>query len=226
MLMGGTLVLATALLNGITIIQELPPNTPHIEYFQIELDTHDCIIAEGAWSETFADGPGLRGQYDNAAEYDALYPNEPPPESLNLCAPRPESGPPLEAALRPVVARAASLASPGPLEGYVERASAWKIEGWAFDYANPDLPVCLEIFAGDEMLGTVLAHNHRPDLRQAGKGRGACAFRFALPKRLPDALPPLRIRRAGDGAELPLSAEILGRIAPPAGPPAGLRLVA
>jgi len=33
-------------------------------------------------------------------EFEALYPNDPLPEDLTLCAPRPESGPRLQAALR------------------------------------------------------------------------------------------------------------------------------
>jgi hypothetical protein len=98
MLLNGVLVLASRLVNGITITQTSP--TEDVAYFQMDLGTHDCILAEGAWSETYADAPGQRAQFHNAAEFDALYPNDPPPEDLTLCAPRPESGPRLEAALR------------------------------------------------------------------------------------------------------------------------------
>jgi hypothetical protein len=66
MLVDGQLVLGRSLVNGVTITQQESPADIH--YFQIELGTHDCVIAEGAWSETYADGPGLRDQFHNAAE--------------------------------------------------------------------------------------------------------------------------------------------------------------
>jgi hypothetical protein len=218
-------VLASALVNGVTITQEPPEDTDMIDYFQIELTGHDCVIAEGAWSETFADGPGLRAQFHNAEEYYALYPDEPPPEALKLCAPRPEGGPKLEAALQPVLALAAQACPPGPLEGYVERAAAWKIEGWALNVDHPDLPVLLEVCLRNRVIGQVVARNHRPDLQEAGKGNGCCAFSVALPERLrPEILPTLRIRRAADGAELGLSSEIQAAMPQSAQPP--LRAVA
>jgi autotransporter-associated beta strand protein len=226
MLLDDTLVLATALLNGITVTQEMPEPTPQIEFHQIELESHDCVIAEGAWSETFADGPGLRDEFHNAAEFFILYPDEPPPVALNLCAPRPESGAKLEAALRPVMARAAESVTPGRLEGYVERASAWKVEGWALDADHPSLPVLLEIRIQNRVIGTALARNHRADLAAAGKGAGCCAFTFSPPERLrPELLQTLRIRRAADGADLPLSSEILAML-PATTPPPRLRAVA
>ena len=111
-----------------------------IEYFQIELATHDCVIAEGSWSEAYADGPGLRAQFHNANEYFALYPDEPPPAELNLCAPRPERGAKLDAALRPIVARATAGVPVGRLEGWIDSVSEWRIEGWALDHDHPELP--------------------------------------------------------------------------------------
>ncbi len=105
MLLGEILVLAKNLVNGITITQSQP--TSEVAYFQLDLGTHDCVLAEGAWSETYADAPGLRAQFHNAAEFQALYPEIPPPEDLKLCAPRPEHGPRLEAALRPIAEIAA-----------------------------------------------------------------------------------------------------------------------
>jgi len=160
------------------------------------------VIAEGAWSETYADAPGMRAQFHNAAEYEALYPDEPPVEALRLCAERPERGPALAAALLPVAARAA--VTPGPLEGWIDTASEWNIAGWARDLAHPELPVRLEILLGGTVIGTVLACDGREDLRAAGKGRGRCAFSFTPPFRLgAEALARLVIRRAADGAELP-----------------------
>jgi hypothetical protein len=45
-----------------------------IEYFHIELESHDVIVAEGALSETFIDDDS-RGIFHNAHEYRALYPD-------------------------------------------------------------------------------------------------------------------------------------------------------
>ena len=113
MLVDGQLVLATFLVNGVTVTQDWSP--ANIDYFQIELETHDCVIAEGTWSETYADAPGLREQFHNAAEFAALYPDHAPPDELSLCAPRPERGPKLDAVLRPVVARAAATLTTRPV---------------------------------------------------------------------------------------------------------------
>jgi hypothetical protein len=121
---------------------------------------------------------------------------------LALCAQRPEHGPKLAAALLPVVARAWAGRACGRLEGWLDRASAWRLEGWAFDPAHPALPVLLDIWLGERLLGSALAHAARNDLAAAGKGRSA--FMFASPVRLkPEDQLLLSIRRAGDGAELP-----------------------
>jgi len=201
MLLGGSLVLARCLVNGITITQGPAPR--QIDYFSVELEDHDCVAAQGAWSETYADAPGQRAQFHNAAEYFALYPDAPPPDELRLCVPRPESGPKLDAALRPVVARAAGNAAPGPLEGYIEIVTEWRVEGWVRDVENPELPILLEIVLDGKVIGTVLACDFRGDLKAATKGNGRCAFRFKPPARLPaELLPCLHIRRAADGAAI------------------------
>jgi autotransporter passenger strand-loop-strand repeat protein len=223
MLIGNTLVLASSLVNGVTITQDLAPET--IDYFQIELAMHDCVVAEGAWSETFADGPGLRAQFHNHAEFYALYPRHRPPETVSLCAPRPEQGEKLAAALAPIAARAAAGLPVGKLRGVFEKIEMdWKISGWAMDESYPDLPVLLEVVAEDQVIGTVLACDYRRDLQAAGLGRGHCAFTYNAPERLrPEQLASLQIRRAADGAPLWSMAA-----AAPAGeaPRQGLRLVA
>jgi hypothetical protein len=195
MLLGDTLVLAVSLVNGVTITQTRPETC--VRYVQIELAAHDCVIAEGVWSETYADAPGLRAQFHNAAEFYTLYPEEPPPDALRLCTPRPQGGARLARALMPVVARAA--VTPGPFEGWLECAADWRIGGWARDLAHPDLPVLLEILVGEQVIGTALACAPRADLAAAGKGR--CAFSFTPPWRLRGEA--LTVRRAADGAALP-----------------------
>jgi len=203
LLLGDVLVLADRLINGVSVTQAQPAHGA-VEYFQIELAAHDCVIAQGAFAETYADAPGMRAQFHNAAEYAALYPEAPPADALVLCAPRPAGGARLAAALAPVVARAAAGVTPGGLEGFVDQISAWQVDGWAIDQAQPDLPVLLEVLTASEVLGTVLASGFRADLAQAGKGSGRCAFSFTPPARLPQDV-EITVRRASDGAVLAAS---------------------
>ena len=105
-LVGDVLVLARLLVNGVTVVQD--PSEGRVSYFHIELDAHDCVIAEGAWAETFANAQTARARFTNAAEFDLLYPDAgPAPDAFVLCAPRPEGGPLLRAALCKVAALAA-----------------------------------------------------------------------------------------------------------------------
>jgi Hint domain len=175
-LLGGVLVLAHTLVNGITITQPVP--TGVVAYFNIEFGTHDCVLAEGIWAESYADAPGQRAQFHNAAEFAALYPDDEPAEQLVLCAERPEYGAALAAALRPVAARTATGLETGEITGYIDIITPNEIAGWAIDHAHPQLPLVLEIRLGDRVLASVLACDYRGDLAEAGMGRGRCAFSF------------------------------------------------
>lgn len=210
MLLGEVLLLARQLVNGITITQNEFPEI--LDYFQFELDTHDCLLAEGSWSESFADGPGLRAQFHNATEYLAAHPDYMEPQ-LTLCAARPESGPAFERALLPLLARAAEGKVPGPLNGWIDDIGSKTLTGWAIDTHHPELPVQLQIWAGAEQLGSVLACTYRQDLEAAGKGYGNCAFTFALPADLPAAArAALRIRRQSDAAEIVMTDDCHARL--------------
>ena len=109
MLLANSLILASSLINGITIRQTQP--AAQIDYFQLEFSHHDCVRAEGAWSESFADGPGLRAQFQNAADFWARYPEYQTPAKLALCAPpaptRPGPGGGFGRACHPCVCRSA-----------------------------------------------------------------------------------------------------------------------
>ncbi len=201
MLMNGQLVLAQSLVNGITIRQER--RGEQIHYFQLEFLSHDCVCAEGAWSESFADGPGLRAQFYNQAEFFGRYPDHVTPAALRLCAPRPVAGAELEVLLLPIVARAMRCVAPGRLEGSLDVRSNIKVIGWAMDAENPLLPVLLDIKLGEERIASVLACDPRDDLRMAAKGRGRCAFAFVPSPPFTGAeMAALRICRAVDGAEI------------------------
>jgi len=95
MFLDGMLVPAGCLVNGTTILRDRGPE--RLEYYHVELETHDVILAEGAPSETFVDDDS-RGLFHNAAEFTALYPQQASPAWF--CAPRVEHGPELEALRR------------------------------------------------------------------------------------------------------------------------------
>jgi hypothetical protein len=202
LLVGDVLVLAEYLVNGLTVTQDFAP--PRIDYFNIELITHDCVIAEGVFAETYADAEGLRARFHNAAEYAVLYPDDAPPEDAALCAPRAVRGAKLAAAIGPVAARAGAGLRPGPMRGYLDAiALPFKIAGWAQDETYPVLPVLLDILLDDQVLGRVLACDYRGDLAEAGIGHGRAAFTFTAPFRLqPEQAERLHVRRAADGAAL------------------------
>lgn len=191
-LIGGTLLLARFLVNGVTITQTQP--VADVEYYLIEFNCHDCLLAEGAWAESFADGPGLRDNFDNAAEFFRLYPAYETPREIALCAPRPELGQALAAALRPVVERAAR-GRPGRLRGRIDLIEGRRVEGWAQDETWPELPQRLEFSAGGKVLGEALACHYRADLAAAGIGTGHAHFVFTAPRDFPPAA--LHVRRAG-----------------------------
>jgi hypothetical protein len=219
MLIDGQLVLAKSLVNGVTITQFQAPDDLH--YYQLEFETHDCVLAEGAWSESYADSEGMRAKFNNAAEFAALYPDYVSPVAPILYAPRPVSGPDLAARLRPLAAAAASQTSPGRLRGWIDSVSATGlVAGWAQDEANPYLPVLLEILVDDQVIDSVLACDHRGDLAEAGIAQGNCSFTFTLPATIPPtSYPSLAIRRAADGAGIPMTPDCeasLGIQTPPA----------
>lgn len=196
-LLEGALVLARDLVNGITVRQDEAPAL--VEYFALELERHDCVLAEGVFAESFADGPGLRGQFHNAAAFHAAFPDYEAPAALRLCAPRPLAGAALEKLVRPVAARAAARITPGRLRGYVDIMEVGgHMEGWAQDLDHPELPVLLEIRLGGTLVATTLACFYRADLRQAGIGKGRAKFSF-------DAPPGSTVHFAATGAMLPLT---------------------
>ena len=71
----GFLMPVRDLVNGTSIAPAVPPGMETIEYFQIVLNTHEVIWAEGAPAETFG-GEGL-DLFTNFFEYKRLYPNDP-----------------------------------------------------------------------------------------------------------------------------------------------------
>jgi hypothetical protein len=78
---------ARLLVNGMTITQAAAVD--RLDYFHIELHSHDVIFAEGAPAETYVECDN-RLMFHNAAEYAALYPEA--PNAGRLYAPRIDAG--------------------------------------------------------------------------------------------------------------------------------------
>ncbi|MCX7379818.1 MAG: Hint domain-containing protein, partial [Alphaproteobacteria bacterium] len=68
---GEVLAHAGALVNGSTIAQERVRG--EIEYFHIDLGPHDCVLANGAWAESYFEDRN-RDAFHNAAAFHALNP--------------------------------------------------------------------------------------------------------------------------------------------------------
>jgi Hint domain len=79
---------AEKLVNGVSIVRCARMEV--VEYFHIELETHDVLLAEGAPAESFADC-GNRAMFHNGAEFAALYPND-KRAAWTFCARRVDAG--------------------------------------------------------------------------------------------------------------------------------------
>jgi Hint domain len=181
-----------------------------VEYYHIELETHDVIIAEGAFSESFIDDDS-RAKFHNARDYYVRYPNR----RLGLaryCAPRLDEGFEIDAARRQIALRAGLLRaadSPhiGPLQGFVDYVGSHRIVGWAQNPKIPEAPVCLDIFVGGELAGQTLANVYRMDLERAGFGSGRHGFEFTPSAGLGFSPAAIEVRRSFDGTVVELTAK-------------------
>jgi hypothetical protein len=204
----GVLIEAKDLVNGVTIVQA--ERVDKIEYFHIELESHDVILAEGALSETFIDDDS-RGLFHNAHEYRVLYPGA-FGEPAQYCAPRGADGYAVEAVRRRIALRAGLQSSDaglriGALRGYVDRIRENCMAGWAQNINHPEAPVCLDIYMGGRLIGQVLANRFREDLKRAGLGSGRHSFEFTPPEGLELISGSVEVRRSLDGSALSLSAD-------------------
>jgi hypothetical protein len=197
----GVLIEAKDLVNGVSVVQA--ERVEEVEYFHIELETHDVIIAEGALSESFVDDDS-RGMFHNVDEYFVRYPdasNEPP----RYCAPRLDDGAEVDAVRRRIELRA-GIRNVGdslvPLRGFDDTISPDCIAGWVQNVDHPEAPVCLDIYAGGVLIGQTLANQHRQDLESAGLGSGHHSFTFTPPSHLSFTPAAIEVRRSLDGATL------------------------
>jgi len=105
MYLDGALVEAHDLTNGLSIYQLEVPQA--IEYFHLELDTHDVLFAEGAASESYVEEAN-RAMFDNFADYVARFDAD-DHRHPEYCAPRLGEGWGLEAIRVRLLSRARSL---------------------------------------------------------------------------------------------------------------------
>jgi hypothetical protein len=195
---GGALIHAIRLVNGVSIIQAQAVES--VTYYHVELESHEIIFAENCPAESFM-GEVFRQQFQNAAGFEELYPGDSATETM--CLPRLDSGFQLHAIQQRIAARAGITAQaapePGPLRGYLDQAGPTICFGWAQDIAAPEEPVCIDITADGRTIGRVLANLYRADVREAGYGSGYHGFEFLLP---PGTTGRLDAVRAADRAAL------------------------
>jgi hypothetical protein len=205
MYLDGMLVPAAALVNSVSIRQMQA--VERVDYFHVELETHDVILAEGAASETFVDDDS-RGMFHNAAEYRALYPQA-AKEPARYCAPRVEGGAALETVFQRLLARSRPQVATASarLLGNLESVDRERVVGWAHDGPKP---VRLRILDNGIEIGRALARGHRDDLRAAGIGDGRGGFEFIVPGGLsPLVRHVIQVQRASDGRDLAQSPMVL-----------------
>jgi hypothetical protein len=203
MYLEGVLIEAKDLVNGVSIAQA--EHVEKVEYFHIELDSHDVIVAEGALSETFIDDDS-RAMFHNAHDYQTLYPYA-PALPARYCAPRHEDGYEVEVARQRIAERAGlrTAANAPALRGCVDMITSSRVAGWAQNVEHPEAPVCLDIYAGGELIGRTLANRYRQDLERAALGSGCHSFAFTPPVGLTMSPDAVEVRRSLDGTILNLS---------------------
>jgi O-antigen biosynthesis protein len=116
----GALVPAGLLVNGATVRQV--ESLDRLEYFHIELERHDVILADGAPAESFVDCDS-RGMFHNAGEFAELYPDD-APAPWAFCAPRAEAGSAALAAIRAALSERARALGYGLSEAALPRPIA------------------------------------------------------------------------------------------------------
>jgi hypothetical protein len=109
----GVLIPVKDLVNGTSITRSVPEGIQDIEYFHIELETHEVILAEGAPVETLLVTDG-RENFTNFVEYERLYGGK-TGRAMVACAPvlgYPDGRAHLKALLRLAVSQVVDVRDP------------------------------------------------------------------------------------------------------------------
>lgn len=80
----GVLVIAGLLVNGSSIVQCTDWPQEQVTYYQVEVEGHELMLAEGSAVETFGEEGENRSSFDNADEFHALYPHAMPAMPMPL----------------------------------------------------------------------------------------------------------------------------------------------
>ncbi len=78
-----------------------------------------------------------------------------------------------------------------PFEGTLDQATCQSVAGWAWSPAEPDQPLQVGFYEGEQLVASAVARLPRPDLKAGGKGDGAHSFNYPLPDSLHDGKPHL-----------------------------------
>jgi hypothetical protein len=105
----GVLVPAAALVDGHGVRRDR--GVGKVQYFHVELDAHDVLLAEGAPAESWLDC-GNRAQFDNGGLVVALHPDFAVDPAVRGCAPRLAQGPALDRLRLRLAARRRVAAEP------------------------------------------------------------------------------------------------------------------
>jgi len=99
-----------------------------------------------------------RGILHNAHEYCEAY-GDAPPAPARYCAPRCDDGYEVETARRKIEQRAGLRTAAAdhelPLRGHVDVVQRHVISGWAQNLDQPEVPLCLDIYADGQLIGHV-----------------------------------------------------------------------
>lgn len=101
----GVLIPAGCLVNGATIV---PHDVDVVDYYHLELESHDVLLAEGLPCESYLDD-GNRASFDNAGEHVALHGRLDPQSWENAYAPCVMAGPQLVEVKQRLLDRALDL---------------------------------------------------------------------------------------------------------------------
>jgi hypothetical protein len=97
----GALVPIKHLLNGRSVAQV---DRPNVEYWHVELEAHDVLLAEGLPAESYLDA-GNRTAFENGAAFFETHLEAPPHLRPQTCLPLVEAGAPVAAAKARLLAR-------------------------------------------------------------------------------------------------------------------------
>lgn len=87
-------------------------------------------------------------------------------------------------------------------DGHIDRIADGWLLGWAWNAAEPDAAITVDVAVDGTHVASALANRYRPDLVQAGIGNGHHAFEVALPADIPEGVHDVSVRYHGSAVEV------------------------